>query len=76
MSLKSELKKEVKARKAANIPWMTAADRIEPRTCKEHEFFYKGTGNRIQCKCGVGYELTPTAELKDGHIYENGKLVF
>jgi hypothetical protein len=40
----------------------------------EHTFV-RTKGNHVECKCGVGYFLSPGFEVREGHIYALGKLV-
>lgn len=75
MDPKLEIKKEEEARKEAKVSWQEYMDRVLPRTCKKHEFEYRGRGNEIRCKCGVGYYLPLTGTLKNGSVYIDGKLV-
>lgn len=41
----------------------------------EHDHFFRNVGgSRAECSCGWGLFVEPT-ELRDGHIYSEGKVV-
>jgi len=41
--------------------------------CEHH--FVRTKGSQVECKCGVGYTLSPGWEERKGHIYAHGSLV-
>lgn len=46
---------------------------IKPDTCDHYfEFFDR----EIKCvRCGIGYYVSASDDIKDGHLYHNGKLI-
>lgn len=50
-----------------------------PVTCAkgEHSFTLVRTdmGPAAECRCGLGFQISPGAEIKDGHIFVHGTLV-
>ena len=41
--------------------------------CEHH--FVRTTGKHVECRCGVGFYITPTMEVKGGSIYEDDFLI-
>jgi len=42
----------------------------------DHSFSYDGDNRHVKCSCGVGYLIGGQEQLKDGHLYYKGELMF
>jgi len=47
----------------------------QKKTCFEHVFNHVGSMKAECQKCGVGFDLTPGMDVRNGHIYDGQGLV-